>query len=446
MSLDQAVSARPASGRCADAEGRHRPGRHQHHPHPGHRRGGEGRLRPRRRADGLAPVAYTLWTRFLNYDPAGRCGRTATASCSPTGTPRCCSTRCCSWPAWRRPTATASRRPGGRQPRRHQGVPRARQRHARPPRARPHHRRGDHHRAARPGRRRQRRHGDGRALARRALQPARPRALRLHVYVICSDGDLMEGISGEAASLAGHLKLSNLSGSTTTTTSRSRARPTSRSPRTSPALPGLRLGDPARRRRQRLRGGRPAIEAFQATGDRPTLIRVRSVIGYGSPHKQGTSKIHCDPLGADEVKATKRELGWPEDAQFLVPDGVAQRFDESLGARGRAAARGVGRPPGAYAKAFPDLAAELEPMRRRRAAGGLGRRPPELRGRRQGHRHARGVRQGAERDRAKAAVAARRLGRPRAVEQDHAGVRRRARLRARTTTAAATCTSASAST
>jgi transketolase len=78
-----------------------------------------------------------------------------------------------------------------------------------------------------------------------------------------------------------------------------------------------------------------AIERFIRTDDRPTFIRVRSVIGYGSPHKQGTSKIHSDPLGEDEVRLTKRAYGWPEDARFLVPDGVMDRFDASFGARGR---------------------------------------------------------------------------------------------------------------
>ena len=181
------------------------------------------------------------------------------------------------------------------------------------------------------------------------------------IYVICSDGDLMEGISGEAASLAGHLKLSNLvwiyddnnisiEGGT-----------------------DLAFTEDVERRFQGYgwathhvddandcEAFARAIEAFQKAGDKPTLIRVRSIIGYGSPHKQGTSKIHSDALGADEVKATKRALGWPEDAQFLVPDGVRQRFDETLGARGRKRGQAWEAARAAYAKAFPELAAELE--------------------------------------------------------------------------------------
>ncbi len=204
---------------------------------------------------------------------------------------------------------------------------------------------------------------DGRALrlAARLNRPG-PHALRLAwIYVIRSDGDMMEGISGEAASLAGHLKLSNLvwiyddnhitiEGST-----------------------DLAFSEDVQRRFQGYgwathpvddandcEAVAKAIEAFQKTGDKPTLIRVRSVIGYGSPHKEGTSKIHSDPLGADEVKATKRQLGWPEDAQFLVPDGVAERFDESLGARGRELREAWDKTRSAYAQAFPDLAAELD--------------------------------------------------------------------------------------
>ena len=181
------------------------------------------------------------------------------------------------------------------------------------------------------------------------------------IYVICSDGDLMEGISGEAASLAGHLKLSNLvwiyddnhisiEGST-----------------------ALSFSEDVQRRFQGYgwathhvddandcEAVAKAIEAFQRTGDKPTLIRVRSIIGYGSPHKEGTSKIHSDPLGADEVKATKRQLGWPEDAQFLVPDGVRQRFDETIGARGRSLREAWDKARAGYSQAFPDLAAELD--------------------------------------------------------------------------------------
>jgi len=183
------------------------------------------------------------------------------------------------------------------------------------------------------------------------------------VYAICSDGDLMEGLSGEAASLAGHLKLSNLcwiyddnhvtiEGPT-----------------------DLAFGEDVA---ERFRGYgwatetvadandceafARAVEGFRARKDRPTLILVRSVIGYGSPHKQGTSKAHSDPLGPEEVKLTKRAFGWPEDALFRVPDGVRQRFDDILGARGRAQHAAWEDRRDAWRQAYPDLARELDDL------------------------------------------------------------------------------------
>jgi len=146
----------------------------------------------------------------------------------------------------------------------------------------------------------------------------------------------MEGLSGEAASLAGHLKLSNLcwiyddnsvsiEGGTDLAFSED---VTARF--TGYGWAVLSVPDA-----NNCEGFAQAVETFKASHDRPTLIRVRSVIGYGSPHEQGTSKIHSDPLGAEEVRLTKRAYGWPEAAQFLVPDGVRQRFDDTLGARGR---------------------------------------------------------------------------------------------------------------
>ncbi|MEP6967131.1 MAG: transketolase, partial [Pseudomonadota bacterium] len=105
-----------------------------------------------------------------------------------------------------------------------------------------------------------------------------------------------------------------------------------------------------------------AVESFLATDDRPTLIVVKSVIGYGSPHKQGTSKAHSDPLGEAEVKLTKEAYGWPADAQFLVPDGVKERFTASLRERGgkqRAAWREMFD---RYAKGEGGSAAELNAM------------------------------------------------------------------------------------
>ena len=77
-----------------------------------------------------------------------------------------------------------------------------------------------------------------------------------------------------------------------------------------------------------------AYNGFLKTKDRPTLIRVNSHIGYGSPHKQDTSAAHGEPLGEEEVQLVKKFYGWPEDAKFLVPDGVLDNFRNGIGKRG----------------------------------------------------------------------------------------------------------------
>jgi transketolase len=184
-----------------------------------------------------------------------------------------------------------------------------------------------------------------------------------NVYAICSDGDLMEGISHEAASLAGHLQLSNLcwiyddnhvtiEGSTKLAFTEDVAKRFEAYGWATHMVEDANDCD----------AFAAAVEQFLATTDRPTLILVKSVIGYGSPHKQGTSKIHSDPLGEEEVKLTKRAYGWPEDAQFLVPDGVRERFAESFGARGRKAREAWDKAMTAYSAAFPHLAAALNSM------------------------------------------------------------------------------------
>ena len=158
------------------------------------------------------------------------------------------------------------------------------------------------------------------------------------VYVICGDGDMMEGVSSEAASIAGHLKLSNLcwlydsntisiEGHTDLAfTEDVAARFRAYGWNTLEVADANDCDAVAR-----------ALKTFQATDDRPTLIVVHSIIGYGAPHKQNTKEAHGEALGEDEVKLAKRFYGWPEDAQFLVPDGVPERLTETFGARGRAA-------------------------------------------------------------------------------------------------------------
>jgi transketolase len=155
------------------------------------------------------------------------------------------------------------------------------------------------------------------------------------VYALAGDGCLMEGISHEAASLAGHLKLDNLCWMY------------DNNHITIDGDTALAYGDDALTRFEAygwnvLRVGDAndasllsrAFEEFKAETGRPTLIVIDSHIGWGSPNKQDTESAHGEPLGAEEVKLTKKAYGWPEDAQFLVPDGVRERFDEKVGARG----------------------------------------------------------------------------------------------------------------
>jgi transketolase len=156
------------------------------------------------------------------------------------------------------------------------------------------------------------------------------------VYALCGDGDMMEGVSSEAASLAGHLHLSNLcwiyDNNTITIEGRTSL---AFSEDVATRFIGLgwnvtRVGDA-----NDLAMLSRAYTTFRNEQHRPTLIIVDSSIAYGAPHKQDTPEAHGEPLGEDEVRATKRFYGWPEDAQFRVPDEVYEHFADELGARGR---------------------------------------------------------------------------------------------------------------
>ena len=108
---------------------------------------------------------------------------------------------------------------------------------------------------------------------------------------------------------------------------------------------------------------------------RPTFIILDSHIGYGSPHKQDTPEAHGEPLGDDEIRLTKRAYGWPEDAQFLVPDGVCEHFAAGIGARGaEAAAKWTSSSP-RTGSSIPELATEIDQMQRRELPAGLGQQP-----------------------------------------------------------------------
>jgi transketolase len=186
------------------------------------------------------------------------------------------------------------------------------------------------------------------------------------VYALAGDGCMMEGISGEAASLAGHLKLSNLcwiydnnritiEGNTSLAFTEDVA--------TRFVAYGwnvTRVGDA-----NDLEMLSRAFETFRREPERPTLIIVDSHIAYGAPNKQDTSGAHGEPLGEDEIRATKRIYGWPEDARFLVPDGVYAHFAAGVGARGKNARDAWLELFERYAGEFPDLADQLLRMQRR---------------------------------------------------------------------------------
>ena len=191
------------------------------------------------------------------------------------------------------------------------------------------------------------------------------------VYAVCGDGCLMEGVGSEAASLAGHLGLDDLcwiydnnhisiEGDTRITFTEDVAA----------RFLGyrwnvLRVGDA-----NDLERIEDALAIFRKTRGRPTLIILDSHIGYGSPNKIDTAAAHGEPLGEDEVRLTKRAYGWPEDAKFLVPDGVKERFEAGIGARGAEARRQWEALFAAYRQQFPELATEIDQMQRRELPAG----------------------------------------------------------------------------
>ncbi len=292
----------------------------------------------------LAPVAYCLWQRFLRYDPI----RSNLAQSRPVRSVE-------------RPRVdvvvrdVASRRGApGRRARernkgtgsvdgRHQTLPPVGQPHARPSRIAHHIRES------------KLRQGLSvkelvtalvwrwRASGRRRISIVLSLEIfDFNVYAMCSDGDLMEGIGGEAASLAGHLKLSNLcwmyDNNKITLDG-----PANWSFSEDVATRFIGYGWNVTRVSDAndLEMLARAFGIFQKTTDRPTLIIIDSHIGYGSPHKQDSNASHGEPLGEEEVKLVKKFYGWPEDAKFLIPDGVRESFRDGVGKRGREASRTV---------------------------------------------------------------------------------------------------------
>jgi transketolase len=186
------------------------------------------------------------------------------------------------------------------------------------------------------------------------------------VYAICGDGDLMEGVAAEAASLAGHLKLSNLCwiyDNNRVTLDGPASWSYSDDAMTRFVGYGWNVTRVADANDLMMLGR--AYHTFLKTSDRPTLIVVDSHIGYGSPHKQDSYEAHGEPLGEAEVKLVKRNYEWPEDAKFLVPDGVYDNFKNGVGKRGADAHAAWVKLYADYAKQFPELAKELELMQKR---------------------------------------------------------------------------------
>jgi transketolase len=198
-----------------------------------------------------------------------------------------------------------------------------------------------------------------------------------NIYAVCGDGCLMEGVASEAASLAGHLGLDNLcwvydNNHITIEGQTSLAFTEDVAARfLAYGWNVLRVGDA-----NDLDRIQHALSVFRTTKGRPTFIVLDSHIGYGSPHKQDTAAAHGEPLGDEEVRLTKRSYGWPEGAQFLVPDGVREHFAAGVGARGAAARRGWTALFASYRAAYPELANEIDQMQRRDLPAGWDRNLP----------------------------------------------------------------------
>ena len=184
-----------------------------------------------------------------------------------------------------------------------------------------------------------------------------------NIYAVTGDGCMMEGVASEAASFAGHLRVDNLcwiwdnnhitiEGDTNITFTEDVAHGSSPTAGTSCAsatrMTSICIED--------------ALTVFRRTTGRPTFIVLDSHIGYGSPNKQGTPEAHGEPLGDAEIRLTKRAYGWPEDAQFLVPEGVYGHFAAGIGQRGATARQDWTALFAGYRDKFPDLATEIDQM------------------------------------------------------------------------------------
>ena len=213
-------------------------------------------------------------------------------------------------------------------------------------------------------------------LANRYNRPGFP-IFDYKIYAVSGDGCMMEGISSEAASLAGHLGLDNLcwvydnnritiEGHTNIAFSEDVAMRF-----LAYGWHVLRVSDA-----NDIERIQHSLEKFGNNTGSPTLIVLDSHIGYGSPHKQDTAEAHGEPLGDEEVRLTKRAYGWPEDAKFLVPDGVYEHFEDGIGTRGANARQEWSQLFEAYRTQYPELAAEIDQMQSRELPNGWDRNLP----------------------------------------------------------------------
>jgi transketolase len=199
------------------------------------------------------------------------------------------------------------------------------------------------------------------------------------VYAVCGDGCLMEGVGAEAASLAGHLGLDDLcwiyDNNHITIEGNTKLAFTEDVAARFLAYRWnvLRVGDA-----NDLERIEDALKIFRQTEGRPTLIILDSHIGYGSPHKVDTAAAHGEPLGEDEVRLTKRAYGWPEEAKFLVPDGVMAAFANGIGARGAEVRKQWEALLADYRRKYPELATEIDQMQRRELPAGWDRNLPSF--------------------------------------------------------------------
>ena len=332
----------------------------------------------------LAPLVYTIWNRVMRSIRRTRSGPTAIGSCSPTGTPRCCSGPCSTSPETQAVNADYERL--GHPSVTLDDIRRFRQLDSKAPGHPEYHWVSGVETTTGPL-------GQGVAtsvgmaiaqkwLANRYNRPGFD-IFDYNIYAVCGDGCMMEGIASEAASLAGHLGLDNLcwvyDNNHITIEGNTRLAFTED---VAARFLGygwnvLRVGDA-----NDIDRIEHALEVFRQTKGRPTFIILDSHIGYGSPHKQDTAEAHGEPLGEEEVRLAKRSYGWPEDAKFLVPDGVAyEHFAAGIGERGKAARRRwteLVAAYSAYRNKFPELATEIDQMQRRELPGRVGPQSPRL--------------------------------------------------------------------